>query len=106
MPPLFSRGGRFVIAESRNDRWRAWVTRRELGINLAIVAVVLVFLTVSLWIIFATSSGALVLTWTGVWGLGAGAAGWYKRSWLWPGLCPVIMLGSILLWAAVFGRTS
>jgi len=60
----------------------------------------------SLWTVFETSSGALVLAWTGVWCFGAGVVGWYKRSWLWPGLCPATMIALILLWVTLFGRSS
>jgi hypothetical protein len=67
---------------------------------------VLVLLAVSLWTVFETSSGALVLAWTGAWGFAAGAVGWYKRNWLWPGLCPVTMLAVILVWVAVYGHSS
>jgi hypothetical protein len=95
-----------VIVDQRGESSRAGVSRRELGVNLAIAASLLGLLAVSLWTVFKTSSGALVLAWTGLWCFGAGMVGWYKRSWLWPGLCPVTIIAVILLWAAVFGRSS
>ena len=50
----------------RQDRFsRAPVSRSELGLNLAIAAIGLALLGVSLWTVFETSSGALVLAWTG-----------------------------------------
>ena len=95
-----------MIIDRRGDRSPTWFSRHELGINLAIAAILLVLLAVSLWMVLETSSGALVLAWTGAWCFGSGVAGWYKRSWFWPGLCPVIMLALILLWVGVYGRSS
>ena len=95
-----------MIVDGRNDRARTSISRYALGLNLAIAAIVLVLLAMSLRTVFETSSGALVLAWTGVWGVTAGLVGWYKRSWLWPGLCPVTMLAVILVWAAINGRSS
>ena len=95
-----------MIVDQRGESSRAGVSRRELGVNLAIAASLLGLLAASLWTVFETSSGALVLAWTGLWCFGAGMVGWYKRSWLWPGLCPVTIIAVILLWAAVFGRSS
>jgi hypothetical protein len=95
-----------VIIDRDGERPRASISRAELGVNLAIAALVLVLLAVSLWSVYETSSRALVLALTGGWGFAAGAAGWYKRSWLWPALFPVAMLAVILLWAAAYGRSS
>ncbi len=85
---------------------RAPITSRRLITGTAIVAILLIGLAMSLWMILQTSSGALVLTWCAAWGLGAGITGWHLRSWLWPGSCPVAMLLLVLLWVAVFGHTS
>ena len=95
-----------MIVDRQFARSRAPVSRYELAVHLAIVAIVLALLALSLWTVFETSSGALVLAWTGAWGLAAGAVGWHKRSWLWPALCPVTMLAVILLWVAIYGRSS
>ena len=84
----------------------AWITRRGLATGTAIAVILVIGLVTSLWTTWATSNGALVLTWCAVWSLGAGIAGWHARSWLWPALCPTAMLLLILLWVAVFGHSS
>ncbi len=63
-------------------------------------------LAMSLWTTLETSSGALVLTWSVAWSLGAGFTGWHIRTWSWPGLCLAAMLLLVLLWVAVFGHSS
>lgn len=88
------------------DHTPARISRHELGLNLAIAALVLVLLAVSLWTVMEMSSGPLVLAWTGAWAFAAGVVGWVKRSWLWPALCPATMLAVILVWVAVSGRSS
>lgn len=95
-----------MITDHRGERSPARISHHELGVNLAIAAIVLVLLALSLWSVFETSSRALVLVWTGAWGFAAGAVGWSKRSWFWPGLFPTTMLAVILLWVAVYGRSS
>jgi membrane-bound ClpP family serine protease len=85
---------------------RARITSRRLGTGVAIAAILVIGLAASLWTILETSSGALVLTSCGAWGLGAGIAGWHLRSWSWPGTCPAAMLLLILLWVAVFRHSS
>jgi hypothetical protein len=84
----------------------AWISRRRLVTGAAIAVILVSGLVTSLWTTWATSNGALVLTWCAVWSLGAGIAGWHARSWLWPGLCPTAILLLILLWVALFGHTS
>ena len=71
-----------------------------------IAATLAVGLIISVWTVVETSSGPLMLTWTAAWCLGAGVVGWFKRSWLWPGLCPVAMIALVLLWVTVFAHTS
>ena len=95
-----------MITDCGGNRASAWISRHDLGVNLAIAAIVLVLLAASLWTVLETSRAAFVLAWTGAWGFAAGVVGWYKRSWLWPWLCPVTMLAVILLWVAVYGRSS
>ena len=95
-----------MIVDRLGKRSRAAVSRYELGGNLAIAAILLVLLAVSLKTVWETSSGPLVLAWTGAWGLAAGVVGWFKRSWLWPGLCPATIIAVILVWVAVYGRSS
>jgi hypothetical protein len=85
---------------------RAWITSRQLLTGAAIAVILAIGLSVSLWMILATSSGALVITWCVAWNLGVGIAGWHLRTWFWPGLCPAAMLFLVLFWATVFGRSS
>jgi hypothetical protein len=94
-----------VIGDLRHAM-RALIFRRGLGTGAAIAAMLVIGLTATLWTTLQTSSGALVLTWCAVWGLGAGIAGWHARSWFWTGLCPAAMLLLILLWVALFGHSS
>ncbi len=95
-----------MITDLRGDRSPARISPHELGVNRTIATILLVLLAVRLWTVFETSSGVLVLVWTGAWAVAAGVVGWYKRSWLWPGLCPATLLVVIRLWVAVYGRTS
>ncbi len=81
-----------MIVGRRGERSRAPFARYQPGVSLAIAALVLALLAVSLWTVLETSSGALVLMWCAAWGLGAGIAGWHLRSWSWPGSCPAAML--------------
>jgi hypothetical protein len=85
---------------------RVFVTRGELVIGTFIAATLAVGLIISVWTVVQTSSGPLMLTWTAAWCFGAGVVGWFKRSWLWPGLCPVAMIALVLLWVTVFAHTS
>src|SRR5215204_7292972 len=85
---------------------RAWITSRRLLIGAAIAVILAIGLSVSLWTILVTSSGALMLTWCVAWSLGAGISGWHLRTWFWPGLCPATMLVLVLLWASILGRSS
>ena len=94
-----------MIAD-RRPATRALLFRQGLEIGAAIAAILVIGLTASLWTTLQTSSGALVLTWCAAWSVGAGIAGWHARSWFWTGLCPAAMLLLILLWVAVFGRSS
>ncbi len=84
----------------------AWISRRRLTTGAAIAVILVIGLVTSLWTTWATSNGALVLTWCAVWSLGAGIAGWHTRSWFWTGILPAAMLLLILLWVAVFGHSS
>ena len=84
----------------------ASVSRPGLVTGTAIVAILVLGLAASLWVVVKASSTALVLVSTAAWCFCAGVAGWFKRSWLWPGLCPVAMIALILLWVTVFGRVS
>jgi hypothetical protein len=94
-----------VIADRRHPI-RAWITSRRLVTGAAIAVILVIGLSVSLWTILVTSSGALVLTWCVDWSLAAGIAGWHLRTWVWPGLCPIAMLFLVLFWVTVFGRSS
>jgi hypothetical protein len=85
---------------------RAWITSRRLLTGAAIAVILAIGLSVSLWTILVTSSGALVLAWCVAWSLAAGIAGWHLRTWFWPGLCPVAMLFLVLFWVTIFGRSS
>jgi len=84
----------------------ASIPRSGLVTGTAIVAMLVIGLTISLWTVVETSSGPLMLAWTAAWCFGAGVTGWFKRSWLWPGLCPTAMIALILLWITVFGHSS
>ena len=94
-----------MIADRRHPR-RAWIIGPRLLTGVTITVVLAIGLSVSLWTVLVTSSGALVLTWCVIWSLGAGIAGWHMRTWFWPGLCPAAMLFLVLFWATVFGRSS
>lgn len=56
--------------------------------------------------VLRTQSGPLMLVWIGLWSLGAGIAGSRLRDWLWPALCPAVMLVVVMAWEVAFGRTS
>jgi hypothetical protein len=85
---------------------RTWITSRRLLTCAAIAVILAIGLSVSLWTILVTSSGAVVLIWCVAWSLAAGIAGWHLRTWFWPGLCPITMLLLVLFWVTVFGRSS
>jgi hypothetical protein len=85
---------------------RAWISRSGLITGTAIVAILVIGLTISLWTVVETSSGPLMLAWTAAWCFTAGVIGWFQRRWLWPALCPVAMIALILLWVMVFGHSS
>jgi len=85
---------------------RASISRSELVTGTGIVAMLVIGLTISLWTVVETSSGPLMLAWTAAWCFSAGVIGWFKRSWLWPGLGPIAMIALILLWVTVFGHSS
>ena len=50
-------------------------------------------------------SGVVVVGWAVSWGIVAALVGWRRRSWRWVVVCPLTMLGLVLLWSLVYGST-
>jgi hypothetical protein len=72
----------------------------------AALSVLAIFLAVSIGTMLRTADGTLLLVWIGGWAIGAGIVGWLRRSWRWPLLCPLAMIGLVLLWEAFYGPIS
>jgi uncharacterized BrkB/YihY/UPF0761 family membrane protein len=94
------------LIAARRHATRASISRRGLVPGAAIVAIVVIGLATSLWMVVKTSSSALVLAWTAIWCFYVGVVGWHARSWSWVVLCPAAMLLLILVWVAVLRHTS